>query len=108
VPSWGSLSYFFGPLVAVGMIGLFVLILRWAYSRGSSVVAAAPTPGAADEYGLLVPIASPSTYIEGEVLRRRLEDAGVRANLATTIDGPRLMVWPGDEVRARELLASGR
>ncbi len=108
MPSWGSFSYVFGPLVAIGLIGLFVLILRWAFSRGGSLVAAAPTPGADHEYGLLVPVASPPTYIEGEVLRRRLEDGGVRANLATTTDGPRVMVWPSDEARARELLASGR
>ena len=108
MPSWGSFSYAFGPLVAVGLIGLFVVILRWAYSRGSSVVAAAPTPGSADEYGLLVPVATPGTYIEGELLRRGLEDAGIRATLTTTLDGPRVMVWPQDEDRAKELLARRR
>lgn len=108
MPSWGSFSYAFGPLVAVGLIGLFVVILRWAFSRGSSVVAAAPTPGSADEYGLLVPVATPGTYIEGELLRRGLEDAGIRATLTTTLDGPRVMVWPQDEDRAKELLARRR
>jgi hypothetical protein len=108
MPAWGSFSYAFGPLVAIGLIGLFVVILRWAFSRGTSVVAAPPRPGTDAEYGLLVPVAAPPTYIEGEVLRRRLEERGVRANLATTLDGPRLLVWPQDEGRARELLASGR
>lgn len=108
MPSWGSFSYAFGPLVAVGLIGLFVVILRWAFSRGSSVVAAAPTPGTADEYGLLVPVATPGTYIEGELLRRGLEDAGIRATLTTTLDGPRVMVWPRDEDRAREVLSRRR
>ena len=105
MPSWGSFSYAFGPLMAAGLIGLFVVILRWAFSRGSSVVAAAPTPGTADEYGLLVPVATPGTYIEGEMLRRGLEDAGIRATLTTTLDGPRVLVWPRDEARAREALA---
>lgn len=108
MPAWNSFSFAFGPLVAVVLVGLFALILRWAFSRGSSVVAAAPRPGPSDEYGLLVPIASPATYIEGEVVRRRLEDSGVRATLATTLDGPRVMVWPQDAARAREVLASGR
>jgi hypothetical protein len=108
VPAWNSFSYAFGPLVAVGLVGVFALILRWAFSRGSSVVAAAARPGTSDEYGLLVTVAAPGNYAEGEMLRRRLEDAGVRANLATTLDGPRVMVWPGDEARARDLLASGR
>jgi hypothetical protein len=39
-------------------------------------------------------------------MRRRLEDQGVRATLATTTDGPRIMVWPADESRARSLLLS--
>jgi len=108
VPSWGSFSYAFGPLVAVALIGLFVVILRWAFARGSSVVAAPPKPGAETEYGLLVPVAAPGTYIEGEMLRRQLEDGGVRATLATTVDGPRLLVWPKDESTARRVLTSGR
>jgi hypothetical protein len=108
VPAWNSFSFAFGPIVAVALIGVFAVILRWAFGRGSSVVAAAPRPGTVEDYGLLVPVASPATYIEGEVLRRRLEDSGVRANLATTLDGPRVMVWPADEARARSVLATGR
>lgn len=106
MPSWGSFSYAFGPLVAAGLIGVFVVILRWAFRRGSSVVAAPPRPGTDSEYGLLVPVASPTTYVEGEILRRRLEDGGVRANLATTLDGPRVLVWPDDVARAQQVLAS--
>ncbi len=108
MPAWNSFSFAFGPIVAVVLVGLFSLILRWAFSRGGSVVAAPPRPGTSDEYGLLVPVASPATYIEGEILRRRLQDGGVRANLATTLDGPRVLVWPGDEERAREVLSPGR
>jgi len=69
-------------------------------------VAAAPKAGSQDEYGMLVPVASPPTYIDGEILRRRLEDAGIKANLANTLDGPRVMVWPKDEQRARQTLIS--
>jgi hypothetical protein len=104
VPGWNAFSYAFGPLVAVCAIGLLVLILRWSHGRRSSVVAAPPRPGGATDYGLLVSIASPTTYVEGEILRRRLEDNGVRANLARTLDGPRVMVWPADADRARSLL----
>lgn len=108
VPSWGSFSYAFGPLVAFALIVTFVFILRWAFGRKESVVAAPASPGNSSEYGLLVPVASPSTYIEGEVLRRQLEDAGIRANLATTLDGPRVLVWPDDVDKARRLLTRGR
>lgn len=108
MPSWNAFSFAFGPLVAAGLIGVFALILRWAFRRGSSVVAAPARPGSTDEYGLLVAVAAPPTYVEGEILRRRLEESGVRANLASTLDGPRLMVWPADEQRARSVLTSGR
>ena len=78
-----SFSYLFGPIVAFLAIGVLVVVLRWAFnSRKTSVVAAAPTAGSQDEYGVLVPVASPPSYIDGEILRRRLEDAGIKANLA--------------------------
>lgn len=108
MPAWNSFSFAFGPIVAIVLIGVFSLILRWAFRRGSSVVAAPPRRGAAEEYGLLVPVASPATYVEGEIMRRRLEERGVRANLASTLEGPRIMVWPADEARAHEVLTSGR
>lgn len=104
MPGWGSYSYLFGPLLAAGILGVLIAILRWAFGRGVSVVAAPGRPGREDEYGLLVPIASPPTYVEGELMRRRLEDAGIRANLATTNEGPRLLVFPADEARARAAL----
>mgnify|MGYP000105317092 CR=1 FL=1 len=104
-PVANSFSYLFGPVIAMVAIGVLIVILRWAFSaKKTSVVAAASKPGAEDQYGMLTPIASPATYIDGEMLRRRLEDAGIRANLATTLDGPRVMVWPKDEQRAREVL----
>lgn len=100
-----SFSYAVGPLTAFAGLGLLILMLRWAFRRGSSVVAAPPRPGASEEYGLLVPVASPANYVEGEILRRSLEDSGIRANLAHTLDGPRIMVWPDDVDRARQQLA---
>jgi len=39
------------------------------------------------------------------MLRRRLLAQGVRANLATTLDGPRILVFPEDVERAKQLLA---
>jgi hypothetical protein len=105
-PSWGSYSYGFGPLVALGVVGALVLVLRWAFSGGGSLVERRSRQGREDEYGLLVAIAAPATFVEGEVLRRTLEDAGLRATLATTTEGPRLMVFRRDEPAARRLLAT--
>ncbi|MEY4136693.1 MAG: hypothetical protein RL205_821 [Actinomycetota bacterium] len=105
MPAWNAYSYAFGPVFAAALIIFFVLFLRWAFRRGSSVVAAPPKAGRTDDYGVLVPIASPGSYVEGEILRRRLEDAGIRCTLAQTLDGPRVMVWPADTERAAALLA---
>lgn len=102
-----SFSYAVGPLMAFVFLGVLILLLRWAFRRGVSVVAAPPRQGATDDYGLLVPIATPPSYVEGEIIRRTLEDAGIKATLAQTLEGPRVMVWPGDENRARARL-SGR
>lgn len=104
---WGSYNYLFGPLVAFLALGILILLLRWAFSRGVSLVERPARSGNAATYGLLVPVASPPTFIEGEILRRRLEDAGIKANLANTLDGPRLMVFPKDEEQARKVLARG-
>jgi hypothetical protein len=104
--SLGSYSFAFGPLVALGALALLVLVLRWSHGRGTSLVQRSVQPSTPDDYGTLVPIASPGTYIEGEVQRQRLEAAGVRATLAQTVDGPRLLVFPEDEGRARTLLSA--
>lgn len=101
-------SFLWGPLVSLVVLALLVLLLRWTFSRGTSLVARPGKPGPVHDYGLLVAIASPSTYIEGELARRRLEDAGLRATLAHTVEGPRLMVFAEDEAQARAVLASGR
>ncbi|MFI0433909.1 MAG: hypothetical protein ACH36H_12310 [Candidatus Nanopelagicales bacterium] len=101
-------EYVFGPIVAVVAIGLFVLVLKWANQRGKSLVAGRPTRGEESDYGMLVPLTSPETYIEGEVQRRTLEGAGIRANLVYTLNGPRVMVWPADEQRAWDLISQSR
>ena len=90
--------------MAFSGLGIMVIILRWAFARGGSVVERPAKSGSPDEYGMLVPIATPSNYIEGEVLRRTLVDAGLRASLAQTNDGPRIMVWPKDVESAKKIL----
>lgn len=89
-------------------LAILVMILRWSHSRGSSVVAPPARRSVPSDYGLLVPIAAPETYAEGEILRRRLEDAKIKANLAFTLHGPRVMVFPDDEQRARDVLRTAR
>ena len=104
--AWGSYSFLFGPLLALAAIGVIILLLRWAFSSGHSLVERRPTRGTEREYGLLVTVAAPKTFVEAEVLRRKLEDAGLRATLAPTVQGPRVMVFPEDASVARALLNS--
>lgn len=95
--------YWFLSFVALGVL---VILLRWAFSRGQSLVAMPGRRGGEDEYGLLIPISAPENYIEGELIRHQLEDAGIRASLVTTLDGPRVMVFPKDQKQARKVLAN--
>jgi hypothetical protein len=98
-------SFLVGPLIAFAVVGVLVLALRWTFARGGSVVAKPAKSGRIDEYGLLVSVAAPSTYIEAEIVRRTLEDHHIRATLAQTLAGPRIMVFPQDADRARQLVS---
>ena len=108
MPTWQSYSYLWSPLLALVAVGVLALLLRWTFTRGGSLVERRPRSGQEGEYGLLVSVAAPGSYAEGEMLRRELEGAGLRATLAETSDGPRLMVWRQDEQAARSLLARRR
>lgn len=98
-------SYLTGPLVAILVVGLFILILRWAYSsKPTTLLSARARPGNPDEYGLLVSVAAPASTAEGEQIRDRLESAGFRVTLAETHSGLHVLVWPVDAGRARAAL----
>jgi len=109
VPSWGSYSFLYGPIVALCGIGLLMLLLRWAFGGPrQSVVERPPISGSPDQYGLLDAVASPDTYIEAEILRQQLEAVQIKATVALTNDGPRVMVWPEDRDRAHTALRRAR
>ncbi|MGJ7442035.1 hypothetical protein [Aquipuribacter sp. MA13-6] len=104
MPAWENYSYAFGPLVALVAVLVLVLLLRWTFSRGRSVVARRVEPGDEQDYGLLRAVAAPPTFVEAELLRRRLLEHGIRATLAPTTAGPRVMVFPDDVPIAQEVL----
>ncbi|AUG79697.1 hypothetical protein CFP65_4982 [Kitasatospora sp. MMS16-BH015] len=91
-------------LGSFAVVGLLALLLRWTYGTGHSLVARRPRTGTPAEYGLLVPVAAPQDAAEARELAGRLAAAGLRHTLVTTTDGPRLLVWPGDEAAARRAL----
>jgi hypothetical protein len=99
-----DLGYVAEPLVALFVVGLLVLLLRWTFRRGHSLVAAPPRTGGERDYGLLEPVASPATFVEAELIRMRLEEHGVRATLAPTTDGPRVLVFTEEARAARAVL----
>ncbi len=101
---WGDHSSVLAPVLALGVVGVLALLLRWAFGHGSSLVERRPRRGSEHEYGVLVPVAAPPTFVEAEMVRRRLVDAGLRATLAPTTEGPRVLVFPEDADMARVLL----
>jgi hypothetical protein len=88
-------------VVLQAALALLVALLRWAFGRSRPAVARRAQAGHPWEYGLLVSVAAPATDDEGEALRRRLWEHGVRSTVAVTQDGPRLFVFRDDERRAR-------
>ncbi|WP_201776888.1 putative signal transducing protein [Streptacidiphilus anmyonensis] len=86
------------------VMGVLVLLLRWTWSKGHSVVPRSPAPGAPNEYGLLVPVAAPADSAQALAIGALLEQAGIRSTLADTKAGPRVMVFLDDADRARALL----
>jgi len=94
-------ALFLKSLAGFAVMGLFILLLRWAFARGKSAVERPSQMGQDDEYGLLRVVASPDNHIEGELIRRRLEENGIKATLTQTKRGPRILVFP-EEVRAAE------
>lgn len=95
--------YWIASFLAVGVL---ILLLRWAYSRGHSLIEGPARAGYEDEYGLLVPVSAPGTFIEGEMLRQKLQESGIKASVVSTLDGPRVMVFPRDQKSARAILKS--
>jgi len=91
-------------LISFGVLGVLILLLRWTYGTGKSLVARPPRTGTPEEYGLLVAVAAPADAAEAERLTALLTAAGLRYTLVSTSEGLRLMVWPDDERAAREVL----
>ena len=88
------------------VLGVLIILLRWAFSRGKSVVERPSKVGNDDEYGLLEVVASPGNHIEGEMLKRKLQEHGIKATLTQTKQGPRIMVFRNEVKAAQAILRS--
>lgn len=106
---WEGTTYLWSPIAALLVVGVLILFLRWAYSdRQDSLLSRRTRVGPDSEYGLLVVVARPVDARTGEDLRRRLAAVGIRGTVTTTANGLRLMVFPDEAARAREVLANPR
>ncbi|MFZ9309770.1 MAG: hypothetical protein ACO3XJ_04080 [Candidatus Nanopelagicales bacterium] len=103
--SWGSYSFLYGPIVALLGIGVLIMVLRWGWQKNQSLIAKPVKRGAMTDYGVLVSCAKADTVIEAEIMKRKLIDKGIQATVALTNEGPRVMVWPEDQNKAKNLLA---
>jgi hypothetical protein len=100
----GNAQYTVGPIVAVVVICVLALVLRWVFGSGRSRAPTRPT-GAVGEYGLLRRVAVLPGAAEGEALRAVLTDAGIRSTMTARPDGQvDILVFPDDADRARALI----
>jgi hypothetical protein len=96
-------GYAVGPVVAVVVMALLVLFMRWAFGTGYGRDRRRP----ARDDGLLVCVATLSRRESALALRAVLSDAGIRSTVRTPVPGRAdVLVFPEDAERARVLAAS--
>ena len=96
-------NLFFSSFAGFAVLGVLIILLRWAFSRGNSLIEKPKSIEDEGEYGLLRVVATPANHIEGEILRRKLIEHGIKATLTQTKSGPRLFVFP-EEVKVAEAI----
>jgi hypothetical protein len=100
----GSLHYAVGPVVAVVVLILLGLFMRWAFGTGYGRRRRPPAP--VDD-GLLTRIATLSRGESALALRAVLSDAGIRSTIRYPDERRAVvLVFPEDADRARALAAS--
>lgn len=97
---------FFQSLSGFVVMAIFIILLKWGFARGKSLAARPIISGDDEQYGLLRVVAKPSNHIEGEMIRRRLSENGIKATLTQTKVGPRVMVFESELRIAEAILRS--
>jgi len=99
-------SLFLVSLSGFLVVGIMIVILKWAFSGNKSVIEREKKIGNEDEYGLLRVAHSPKNHIEGEMLRQKLLSVGIKATLSQTKNGPKILVFEEDLKIAKATLNS--
>ncbi len=98
----GSLHYAVGPVIAIVVLVLIGLFMRWAFGTGESV-----PPRSEAEDGLLTRVATLSRRESALALRAVLSDAGIRSTVRfPAAHRADVLVFPEDADRARRVAAS--
>ena len=97
-------GYAAGPVVAVVVVLLLAVFMRWAFGSSLTKRRAEPPP---DDVGLLTRIATLSQRESAQALRAVLSDAGIRSTVRIRTERRvEVLVFPEDADRARALAAS--
>ncbi len=99
-------SLFLISLSGFLVVAVLIVILKWAFSSNNSIIEKSKKIGATDQYGLLKVAHSPKNHIEGEMLRQKLLEVGIKATLTQTTEGPKILVFEKDLKIARATLSS--
>lgn len=91
-------------MLALVVIAALGVVARWASRGGTSLIEEPARRGRAEEYGLMIPVASPRTERESRHASTLLAAAGVSCREVDTTEGRRVMVWADDVPRARAAL----
>jgi hypothetical protein len=96
----GSLHYAVGPAIAMAMLAILAVFLRWAFASSTPK----PAKRVSAEDGLLTRVATLTRKDSALALRAVLSDAGIRSTVR--FPAPHradVLVFPEDADRARSL-----
>jgi hypothetical protein len=102
-----SYHYVVGPVLAIVVVALLTVAMRWIFGNGGSRTAAAAAQARRlpVDHGLLRPVAELPDRAAGSALRAVLSDAGIRSTLGVRKDGRvQVLVFADDLDAARRLV----
>lgn len=103
MPLPSQVEFLVAPLLALVVVGLLALVLRWTYGN-SGGQRTPPKPGSAGDHGLLMPMMTLRDPERASRLVATLQAEGIRASLSGPPGRQLLLVWPTEVQRAAALL----